>query len=302
MHLETKALTKSYGKIKALDDVSISFDSGIYGILGANGAGKSTLINLLIDNLRPDSGEVICDGQNIAALGADYRSRLGYVPQQNTLYDAYTAERFLWYIASLKGLSRRQAKVKVDEVLEIVNLKDFARQKLGGFSGGMKRRVMIAQALLNDPELLIMDEPTAGLDPKERIEIRNFISRISFKKTVLLATHIVQDIEVIAREVVLMKKGQILCKKEPNEVIREIAGHVFEATVEVDELDSLQQRYKLGNIIKTDDRVLVRLVADEAPCIHGVQQATHPMLEDVYLYYLEEREARHGENIHKRTS
>ena len=253
------------------------------------------MIHLLTGNLKPDSGEVLCDEVNINHLGAKYRDLLGYVPQQNTLYDSFTAQRFLWYIAALKGLSRRQARKKVDEVLEVVNLRDAARQRLGGFSGGMKRRVMIAQALLNDPKLLIMDEPTAGLDPKERIEIRNFISRISFEKTILLATHIVQDIEVIAREVVLMKKGKILCKEKPEKIMNDLKEHVFEAAVNADDLDELQRRYKIGNIAKNEEHVLIRLVSDEPPLIDGIKKAAHPTLEDVYLYYLEEKETHNGE-------
>lgn len=288
MLLETKDLTKSYGKITALREVSVAFENGVYGILGANGAGKTTLINLLIGNLRPDRGQILCDGKSIAELGKTYRGRLGYVPQQNTLYDGFSAQRFLWYIASVKGLTRKQARKKVDEVLEIVNLRNCATQRLGGFSGGMKRRVMIAQALLNDPELLIMDEPTAGLDPKERIEVRNFISRVSFQKIVLLATHIVQDIEVISHEVLLMKKGVILRKEDPASVTRDMQGHVFETSVPMEQIEPLQRKYKIGNLIKVGEQVQVRLICEDRPPLEGIHEVT-PTLEDLYLYALDEQ-------------
>lgn len=206
--LEIKGITKVYkkGAVKALDNFSVTLTPGVYGLLGPNGAGKSTLMNIITDNLNADGGEVVYDGENIKKLGKDYRAVLGYMPQQQGLYDDFTLNRFLWYMAALKGLKKKEAKEKITQLLETVNLTDAAHKKLGSFSGGMKQRALIAQALLNNPEILILDEPTAGLDPKERIRIRNFISEIAEDKIVLISTHVVSDIEFIAKEIILLKK------------------------------------------------------------------------------------------------
>ena len=197
MELEIENVSHTYknGK-KALSEISTSLTPGVYGLLGPNGAGKSTLMNIITDNLRPTAGEVSLDGNVIWKNSNAYRARLGYMPQQQGLYSSFTGTRFLWYMAALKGLSHREAKTRVNELLELVNLKDAADRRIGGYSGGMKQRLLIAQALLNEPDVLVLDEPTAGLDPKERIRIRNFISEIAADKIVLLATHVVTDVEV----------------------------------------------------------------------------------------------------------
>ena len=197
MELCLSGIKKSYnnGKTYAVDGVTATFTPGVYGLLGPNGAGKSTLMNIITQNLKTNSGTVTLDGVPIDHMGADYRSLLGYMPQQQTLYDDFTGERFLWYMAALKGLDKKQAKEAVSRTLDVVNLREERYKKLKSYSGGMKQRVLIAQALLNDPKLLIMDEPTAGLDPKERIRIRNFISEVSKDKIVLLSTHVVSDVE-----------------------------------------------------------------------------------------------------------
>lgn len=219
MELRLEHLTKRYGATAALDDVTVTFTPGIYGILGANGAGKSTLMGLITDNVKRDSGTVAFDGTDILALGDDFRSRLGYMPQQQGLYEQMTAEGFLAYMARLKGIRGRELRAQVDRVLKLVNLGDDCHRKAGGFSGGMKQRLLLAQALLGDPQVLLLDEPTAGLDPRERVRIREFIRELAQERIVLLATHIVTDIETIAHQVLLLKKGRLLRMDPPHDLI-----------------------------------------------------------------------------------
>jgi len=222
MELQLNHVTKRYGKLEALSDFSITFTTGIYGILGANGAGKSTLMNLITDNIRRDGGEILMDGREILEMGDTFRQYLGYMPQQQGMYEHMSAESFLTYIARLKGIRGKAAVQEVQHVLELVNLEAVRHKKLQGFSGGMKQRVLLAQALLGDPKVLILDEPTAGLDPKERVRIRTFIHKLSQDRIVLLATHIVSDIESIADQVLLMKKGKLTRLGTPQELIGDI--------------------------------------------------------------------------------
>lgn len=219
MKLEVKKVTKCYGSRIALNHVNLELTNGIYGILGANGAGKSTLMNLLTDNVRRQEGSILLDGKEILSLGKQYRSKVGYMPQQMGIYEQFTGIAFLYYIAELKGISKKAAKQQIQYLLEKVNLKNEGHRKLGGYSGGMKQRILLAQALLGDPDILILDEPTAGLDPKERIRLRDFIQELSQNKIVLLATHIVSDIEFIAKEIILMKEGQIILVDTPNNLL-----------------------------------------------------------------------------------
>lgn len=207
MQLELKDLTKKYGGMTALDHISVKFTPGIYGILGANGAGKSTMMNLLTDNISRTGGEILFDGVDILKLGKDFRRVLGYMPQQQGFYEHMTAQTFLYYMAELKAVPKKQAKTEIENLLSITNLANVRHKRVGGFSGGMKQRVLLAQALLGDPKVVILDEPTAGLDPKERIRIRNFISEISNDRIILLATHIVSDIESISDQILMMKNG-----------------------------------------------------------------------------------------------
>lgn len=288
MKLEIKNISKTYkkGTVKALDDFSVTLTPGVYGLLGPNGAGKSTLMNIITDNLNADSGEVLYDGENIKKLGNDYRSVLGYMPQQQGLYDDFTLNRFLWYMSALKGLKKKDAKEKITSLLETVNLTESAYKKLGGFSGGMKQRALIAQALLNNPKILILDEPTAGLDPKERIRIRNFISEIAEDKIVLISTHVVSDIEFIAKEIILLKEGKLISHNTCNSLTKEIENKVFEVEIEKENLKCFQENYRVSNLFHSGDKITVRIVTDMPPSEYELKPVP-PTLEDLYLYVFE---------------
>ena len=222
MELKLTNLTKRYGKLTALRSFSVTFEPGIYGVLGANGAGKTTMMNLITDNIKRDGGSITFDGREILEMGDEFHSILGYMPQQQGVYEQMTTESFVTYIARLKGLKGKALAAGVNGVLELANLNGLRHKKIGQLSGGMKQRVLLAQALLGDPKVLILDEPTAGLDPKERVRIRNFIKELAKDRIVLLATHIVSDIESIADQVLLMKNGKFLRMAPPAELIAAI--------------------------------------------------------------------------------
>ncbi len=295
MELVLENLSKTYGTVQALKGVNYTFKPGVYGILGANGAGKSTMINLITDNVSRDrgseGGKVLYGGEDILKLGKKFRALVGYMPQQQGFYDDFSPKAFLKYMAEIKGVKGKNEKgqtvnQQIDELLEIVNLTHVAYKKIGGFSGGMKQRVLLAQALLGNPKILILDEPTAGLDPKERISIRNYIAELSKDKIILFATHVVSDIECIADQVLLLKKGEIIASGTPVELIEQMQGKVAEITCTLDEVGKLQEKYKVGNIRQRKNGLALRIVGDELP-EEAVKVDDNVDLEDVYLYYFE---------------
>ena len=295
MELQLEHLSKTYGTVQALKDISYTFKPGIYGILGANGAGKSTMINLITDNVARDKGSaggsILYDGQDILKLGSRFRGIIGYMPQQQGFYEDFSPKAFLRYMAEIKGIKGKNekgqtVKEQIDELLEVVNLTGVAYKKIGGFSGGMKQRVLLAQALLGDPDILILDEPTAGLDPKERIAIRNYIAELSRNKIILFAPQVVSDIECIADYVLLLKKGEIIAMGTPVELIEKMHGKVAEITCTLDEVGKLLEKYHIGNIRQSKNGIALRLVGDELPD-EAVMVDENIDLEDVYLYYFE---------------
>ena len=286
MKLSISNLTKQYGTFTALNDFFCEFTPGVYGLLGPNGAGKSTLMNIITGNLKPTSGSIRFDGQNTLEMGAEFRRLLGFMPQQQGLYPNFTLERFLYYMAALKGISKQDARADIERLIGLVNLGDARTKRLGGFSGGMKQRALIAQAMLGDPKIIILDEPTAGLDPKERIRIRNLVAEIAFNKIVIIATHVVSDIEFIAKEVLLLKQGELIGKGKPHELCETIEGKVFEITASENKLSEISDKYKVGNISKDEHNIYVRVISETEPNGY-TYTAVKPELEDLYLYYFD---------------
>ncbi|MCI8744915.1 MAG: ABC transporter ATP-binding protein [Lachnospiraceae bacterium] len=286
MELRLDRLTKQYKQKLAVDRIDLELKCGVYGLLGANGAGKTTLMRMICDIQEPTSGEIFCNGQNIREMGEEYRDRLGYLPQNFGYYPEFTAYKFLLYIASLKGLGKEQAAVRAQYLLEMVGLADQKKQKIKTFSGGMKQRLGIAQAMLNEPEILILDEPTAGLDPKERVRFRNLISSFSKDKIVLLSTHIVSDVEYIADEILVMKDGRLIHRGAPEVVTQEAKGLVWECKVESKDAERYIEQYNVGNLKNVGDKTTLRIISDTCPCEGAVE--AEPTLEDLYLYYFSE--------------
>lgn len=289
MKLTINNISKSYGKNRALSGFSAVLEPGIYALLGPNGSGKSTLMNILTDNLTADEGRITFaekdeEARDVRKMGIEFREKLGFMPQYPGLYPNFTVERFLYYMATLKGIKREDAKRQIPELLRSVELDDVPRRKIGALSGGMKQRLALAQAVLGDPSILILDEPTAGLDPKQRISIRNYISKIAFNKIVLIATHVVSDVEFIARDIIMLKKGVIIDNAPPHELMKKIEGKVWLAPCAESEVTVMQERFRVTNISHDEHTggVLTRIISDEAPT--EVSRTVPPTLEDYYLY------------------
>lgn len=284
MELIIDRVTKNYGSKIACDRISTTLHTGVYGLLGANGAGKTTLMRMLCGLSKPASGNISYNGIDVSQ--GEYRDILGYLPQNFGYYPEFTAQDFMMYLAALKGIPKSRAKAKTAELLEMVSLKNEARKKIKTFSGGMKQRLGIAQAMLNDPQILILDEPTAGLDPKERVKFRNMISRMGADRIILLSTHIVSDIEHIANTILVMKSGQLIHEGSLDEIISVICGKVWECSVSPKTADELSLKYPVINTRNENGGVFLRLVSEEKPC--GNAENAQATLEDLYLYYFNE--------------
>ncbi len=284
MELSIDRLSKQYKNKIAVDRLSLTLTNGVYGLLGANGAGKTTLMRMICGILKPTSGEVKFNG--VDASQDSYRDALGYLPQDFGYYPDFTAQDFMYYMASLKGMTKAQAKGKTKELFDVVSLSDVAKKKIKTFSGGMKQRLGIAQALLNNPKILILDEPTAGLDPKERVRFRNLISELGKERIVLLSTHIVSDVENIATTILVMKDGQLIHNGVLEEIISVIAGKVFECVVDSITAEELMTSHPVINLRAEGENTFLRLVCDEKP--HDMAISVPATLEDLYLYYFTE--------------
>lgn len=284
MHeLELTNLVKTFKNKTAVQDVNVRLGHGVYGLLGENGAGKTTLMRMVCGILKPTLGNILCDGVPISQMGGEYRRLLGYLPQDFGYYGDFSAIRFLNYMAALKALPEEYARNRIDELFELVDLAGDKKNKLKTFSGGMLRRVGIAQALLNDPEILVLDEPTAGLDPAERVRFRNIISSLGKNRLVILSTHIVSDVEYIADKIMIMKNGQIMQVSDESQLLAETAGCVWKCLVPEDCADELSKQHVISNLRNQADQVELRIVAKDKPVENAVPaEAT---LEDAYLYF-----------------
>jgi ABC-2 type transport system ATP-binding protein len=289
MALKIENISKRYQDKIAVNQLSITLTSGVCGLLGANGAGKTTLMRMICGILTPTTGSITLNGESIQKLGEDYRELLGYLPQDFGYYPDFTAKEFMHYMCAAKGLSPAESEAKTVELLTLVNLQDVAGKKIKTFSGGMKQRLGIAQANINDPSILILDEPTAGLDPKERVRFRNLISDISKDKIVILSTHITSDVEYIADTLIMMKHGEILLTSTVDEAALSIVGKVWEVEVAEQELRAFEKDYVVANFHHAGDQVRLRLIGDEQPT--ETAKRLTPTLEDLYLYHFQEEGA-----------
>ncbi len=294
MELELKQVYKNYGKLCALENMNFTLKEGIYGLLGPNGAGKSTMMNLLVSDSVPTSGKITFNGEDIFQLGRKYRKQVGYMPQQQEMYSYFKGYQFLEYMASLKGMRAKIAKERINYVAHAVNLQDKLGQRIGAYSGGMKQRLLIAQAILDEPNILVLDEPTAGLDPKERVRIRNLISDIAKDKIVIIATHVVQDIEYIANELIILKKGKNICKETPDKITKKMVGRVYEVIGKESDVKKIMNKYLVTNLTRVDGNVALRVISDAKPIEQACKEVS-PSIEDYYLYEFEHEAVFHGE-------
>ena len=286
MELKIANLTKEFKDITAVNDVSYSMHEGVYGLLGVNGAGKTTLMRMLCTLLKPDRGEITWNGQDIFAMDGEYRRILGYLPQDFGYYPDFSVYDYLMYIASIKGLRPVTAKQRTKALLKQVGMDKAEKKKMKTLSGGMKRRVGIAQAMLGDPQILVLDEPTAGLDPNERIRFRNLISELAEKRLVLLSTHIVSDVEYIANEILLMKDGEIKASGTSQELLAAMPTKVWSAQASKKELDSYMKTYKVSNVKTSPQSAEVRILSQDKPSENAVLETA--TLEDLFLDYFGE--------------
>ncbi|MFT3890577.1 MAG: ABC transporter ATP-binding protein [Anaerolineales bacterium] len=285
MKLTVTDLGKQYrSDLWGLKNFSLEIKPGILGLLGPNGAGKSTFMRMLATITKPTDGKILWNDMDVVRSPDTLRAVLGYLPQDFGVYPNLNAVEFLEYMAAIKGLDSKAAKQRIDELLQLVNLKDAAKRPLGGYSGGMKQRVGIAQALLNDPQLLIVDEPTVGLDPEERVRFRNLLSDLSGERIVILSTHIVSDVEATATRIALVNKGQLLCESAPEDLLKELEGKVWEWNVSSDDLPALKQQHIVSGTIRKSDGVQVRVVSASQP--QASARSVSPNLEDAYLFFI----------------
>jgi ABC-type multidrug transport system ATPase subunit len=285
MKLSIQNLGKEYKRgFWGLKDFSLEIKPGILGLLGPNGAGKSTFMRMLATITKPTDGKILWNDIDVAKNPDTLRNVLGYLPQDFGVYPNLNAVEFLEYMAAIKGLDSATAKKRIDELLQLVNLKDAAKRPLGGYSGGMKQRVGIAQALLNDPQLLIVDEPTVGLDPEERVRFRNLLSDLSGERIVILSTHIVSDVEATATHIALVNKGQLLREAAPESLLNELEGKVWEWTIQSEDLPALKSKHIVSGTIRKSDGVQVRVVSSDQP--KAESRSVSPNLEDAYLYFI----------------
>ena len=293
MELQLQDLRKQYGEKCAVNNVSVNLTPGVYGLLGANGAGKTTLMRMICGVLKPTSGSIRLNGKTVEQLGEQYYTHLGYMPQDFGFYPDFTAREFMLYMAAVKGLDKRLAEKRTEDLLYMVNLSDVADKKIKSYSGGMKQRLGIAQAELNSPAILILDEPTAGLDPKERVRFRNLLSDFAKEKIVILSTHIVSDVSYIADTILMMKQGCFLLQEPMSTVTDSIRGKVWELLVDERTAAEYSRKFSVVNLHHENNMVRLRVIEEMAP--EKDAQAVEPSLEDLFLYHFGEEAGRQEE-------